>query len=145
MLFVWIPLPSCRFAAIHPLPTLSLARHLSPAGESLSKGTATLSVCSLCSQPAPPKGELLVRRPQASSPSQSPAVTDSPFCRCATSSPGAGEVFPQRESPWHSGKVIGLKRKAWGSAISLRGLVPAAPHFRRKRRCKCRFSLRPLP
>ena len=27
---------------------------------------------------------------------------DSPFCRCATSSPGAGEVFPQRESPWQS-------------------------------------------
>ena len=25
---------------------------------------------------------------------------DSPFCRCATSSPGAGEVFPQRERPW---------------------------------------------
>ena len=23
---------------------------------------------------------------------------DSPFCRCATSSPGAGEVFPLRES-----------------------------------------------
>lgn len=32
---------------------------------------------------------------------------DSPFCRCATSSPGAGEVFPQGESPWHSGTVSG--------------------------------------
>mgnify|MGYP004469452055 CR=1 FL=1 len=32
---------------------------------------------------------------------------DPPFCRCATSSPGAGEVFPQRESPWHRGKVFG--------------------------------------
>ena len=28
-----------------------------------------------------------------------------PFCRCATSSPGAGEVFPQRESPWQNQKV----------------------------------------
>ena len=57
------------------------------------------SVCSPCSQPPSPRA--------ASSPSQSPAVTDSPFCRCATSSPGTGEVFPQRESPWHSGKVLG--------------------------------------
>ena len=32
---------------------------------------------------------------------------DSPFCRCATSSPGAGEVFPQGESPWHGGTVSG--------------------------------------
>ena len=37
------PLPSCRCASSHPLPTLSLARHLSPAGESLSKGTAFCS------------------------------------------------------------------------------------------------------
>ena len=27
---------------------------------------------------------------------------DSPFCRCATSSPGAGEVFPQSGSLWQS-------------------------------------------
>ena len=46
-----------------------------------------------------------------SSPSQSPAVTDSPFCRCATSSPGAGEVFPQRESLWHNGTVSGQSAK----------------------------------
>ena len=44
-----------------------------------------------------PQGELFAK-PQASSPSQSPAVTDSPFCRYATSFPGAGEVFPQRGS-----------------------------------------------
>ena len=31
--------------------------------------------------------------------------TDSPFCRFATSSPGAGEVFPQRESPWQNQKL----------------------------------------
>ena len=34
------PLPSAHFVRSHPLPTLSLTRHLSPAGESLSKGTA---------------------------------------------------------------------------------------------------------
>ena len=38
---------------------------------------------------------------------------DSPFCRCATSSPGAGEVFPQRESQAVTfvAKVLGTKRK----------------------------------
>ena len=41
----------------------------------------------------------------ASSPSQSPSVTDSPFCRYATSSPGAGEVFPQGERPWQRNEV----------------------------------------
>ena len=46
----------------------------------------------------------------APSPSQSPAVT---------SSPGAGEVFHQRESPWHSGKVS-------CQAVKLAG-VPAPP------------------
>ena len=44
----------------------------------------------------------------ASSPSQSPTVPDSPFCRCATSSPGAGEVFPQRESLWQSTQTLSL-------------------------------------
>ena len=42
------------------------------------------------------------------SPSQSPTVPDSPFCRCATSSPGAGEVFPQRESLWQSTQTSSL-------------------------------------
>ena len=32
-------------------------------------------------------------------------LPDSPFCRCATSSPGAGEVFPQRESQEHCQKL----------------------------------------
>ncbi len=38
---------------------------------------------------------------------------DSPFCRCATSSPGAGEVFPQRESQAvkFGTKVLGSMRK----------------------------------
>ena len=53
----------------------------------------------------------------AGSPSPSPAVTHSPFCRCATSSPGAGEVFPQRERPWQRDEVCmdcqGLP--LWGS------------------------------
>ena len=30
----------------------------------------------------------------------------SPFCRCATSSPGAGEVFPQRERQVHCRKAL---------------------------------------
>ena len=30
---------------------------------------------------------------------------DSPFCRCATSSPGPGEVFPQRGSLWRNRKL----------------------------------------
>ena len=33
-----------RLRRCHPLPTLSLTRHLSPAGESLSKGTASVVV-----------------------------------------------------------------------------------------------------
>ena len=38
---------------------------------------------------------------------------DSPFCRCATSSPGAGEVFPQRGSQdlKSVAKVLGIMRK----------------------------------
>ena len=53
----------------------------------------TPSVCSRCSQPAPPRGRLLA-----------PAVT---------SSPGAGEVFPQRESQAVNlvAKVLGVMRK----------------------------------
>ena len=37
---------------------------------------------------------------------------DSPFCRCATSSPGAGEVFPLRESQAVKfiTKVLGITR-----------------------------------
>ena len=58
-----------------------------------------------------------------SSPSQSPTVTDSPFCRCATSSPGAGEVFPQRESPWHGGAVSGLSAKLAGALAPPGGAV----------------------
>ena len=33
------------------------------------------------------------------------AMPHSPFCRCATSSPGAGEVFPQRERQEHCRKL----------------------------------------
>ena len=33
------------------------------------------------------------------------AAPHSPFCRYATSSPGAGEVFPQRERPWQRDEV----------------------------------------
>ena len=38
---------------------------------------------------------------------------DSPFCRCATSSPGAGKVFPQRGSQGLRlvAKVLGVKSK----------------------------------
>ena len=38
---------------------------------------------------------------------------DSPFCRCATSSPGAGKVFPQRGSQGLRlvAKVLGTKRR----------------------------------
>ena len=44
--------------------------------------------------------------------SGSPAP-DSPFCRCATSSPGAGEVFPQRKSQAVTlvAKVLSIMRK----------------------------------
>ena len=37
-------------------------------------------------------------------------LPDSPFCRCATSSPGAGEVFPQRESLWRNHTLCDLTR-----------------------------------
>ena len=50
-------------------------------------------------------GRKQLRSPSAGLSSQSPAVTDSPFCRCATSSPGAGEVFPQRGSLWRNRKL----------------------------------------
>jgi D-3-phosphoglycerate dehydrogenase / 2-oxoglutarate reductase len=48
--------------------------------------------------PAPSERETL-----AGTPSVLPlrVKPHSPFCRCATSSPGAGEVFPQRESQEH--------------------------------------------
>ena len=38
---------------------------------------------------------------------------DSPFCRCATSSPGAGEVFPHRKSQAVTlvAKVLSIMRK----------------------------------
>ena len=38
---------------------------------------------------------------------------DSPFCRCVTSFPGAGEVFPQRESQAVTlvAKVLSIMRK----------------------------------
>ena len=39
------------------------------------------------------------------------AFPDFPFCRCVTSSSGAGEVVPLRGSPWHSGKVFGSGAK----------------------------------
>ena len=35
------------------------------------------------------------------------AMPDSPFCRLRDIFPRPGEVFPQRESPWHGGKVSG--------------------------------------
>ena len=35
------------------------------------------------------------------------AMPDSPFCRLRDIFPRPGEVFPQRESPWHNGKVSG--------------------------------------
>ena len=38
------------------------------------------------------------------------AMPHSPFCRCATSSPRPGEVFPQRERPWQYGKVSGFAK-----------------------------------
>ena len=53
------------------------------------------------------------------------AVPHSPFCRCATSSPGAGEVFPQRERPWQSMQTLSLCQ-----VISL--LVQEALRFNRK-------------
>ena len=56
------PLPSCRFASSHPLPTLSLTRHLSPAGESLSKGTALAAAGNFAAAPkGVPLGELALR------------------------------------------------------------------------------------
>ena len=66
--------------------------------------------------------------------------TDSPFCRCATSVPlfvtcgdisprrgenlsRPGEVFPQRESLWHDGKVSGQTAKLAGALAPLGGAV----------------------
>ena len=46
------------------------------------------------------------------------AVPHSPFCRCATSSPGAGEVFPQRERLWRNRKLC---RYAKGSPFGRAG------------------------
>ena len=58
----------------------------------------------------------------------------------------------QRERPWHSGKVSGIAiRRPLGGAGCERseqteGVSPRKrPRFRRKRRCKCCFPLRPLP
>ena len=74
-----VPLPSCRFAAIHL-----------PQGDGFSgKGK-------LCgSAKGVPLGELARRKPCLRGYTlklpQSPTATDSPFCRCATSSPGRGK------------------------------------------------------
>ena len=89
--------------------------------------TRTLSVISLCSMPAPPKGELLCAAARlyhstkrARSLRHRCAMPHSPFCRCATSSPGAGEVFPQRKRPWQYGKVSGFaKGSPFGGAGAL--------------------------
>ena len=116
------PLPSCRCASSHLLPTLSLTRHLSPAGESLSKGTAFCSGGKLCgSTKRRPLGGAgfaqqrlrgysrarrfrPLRRSRARFPLLSPTVT---------SSPGAEEAFPQRESQAVRlvAKVLGAMRK----------------------------------
>ena len=44
------------------------------------------------------------------------AMPDSPFCRLRDIFPRPGEVFPQRESPWHGGKVSGQTAKLAGFA-----------------------------
>ena len=42
-----------------------------------------------------------------------------PFVAYAPSSPGAGEVFPQRESPWQYGKLFGFaKGSHFGGAVT---------------------------
>ena len=74
-----------------------------------------------------------------------------PFVAYATSSPGAGEVFPHRESLWQNWKVC---RTAKASPFGRGGCdqreqteraspLAAAPRFRRKRRCRCRLPPRP--
>ena len=100
------PLPSCRCASSHPLPTLSLTRHLSPAGESLSKGTALAVAGNFLAKPQGIRQykRRPLRRSRARFPLLSPTVT---------SSPGAGEVFPQRGSQAARlvAKVLGIMRK----------------------------------
>ena len=61
---------------------------------------------------APPSGELLsAAKRRGFTPRETPPVIslcsmpDSPFCRCATSSPEPGEVFPQRGSLWRNRKL----------------------------------------
>ena len=57
-----VPLLSAHCVRIHLLPTLSLARHLSPAGESLSKGTALGSAGKFtATTKGAPLGELALR------------------------------------------------------------------------------------
>ena len=81
--------------------------------------TRTLSVISLCSMPAPPKGELLcaAARLYHSTKRARPlrhryAMPHSPFCRCATSSPDRGKSF--------------LKGRGLGSTVKLL-VLPRAP------------------
>ena len=86
----------------------------------LQKGVKTPSVCSLWSQPPSPRGRLLAVAVKfliafdtlatgltacALSVRSLRSHPHSPFCRCATSSPGAGEVFPQRERQVHCRKA----------------------------------------
>ena len=47
---------------------------------------------------------------------------DSPFCRCATSSPGAGEVFPQRGS-----QAINLNAKVLSAMRKIPAVLLALP------------------
>ena len=80
----------------------------------------------------------------------------------ATPSPSQAltRQLSQRESPWHSGKVssrtarlaVSPEPLPLGEVDAERSeqterarLLPAAPRFRRKRRCNCRFPLQPLP
>ena len=51
------------------------------------------------------------------------AMPDSPFCRLRDIFPRPGEVFPQRESPWHDGKVSGQTAKLAGALAPTWGAV----------------------
>ena len=56
----------------------------------------------------------------------------SPFCRFATSSPGAGEVFPQRERPWQRDEVCGDCQglPLWGSWQNRQALTERASQLK---------------
>ena len=103
-----LPLPSCRFAAIHL-----------PQGDGFSsKG----KVCG--SAKGVPLGELARRKPCLRGYTlklpQSPTATDFPFCRCATSSPGRGKSSSEM-GPLAWRQSFRRNRKVSGSA---RGSLP---------------------